>query len=480
VSPTGPEFAYFMAMLLPIYWLMPRVARAQNAVLLAASLLVFFSWSPTAVGILLASTATDFLIARAMALVPARRRWLLAASLLLNLGELLWFKYEGFFAASLNQTLGALGLGPLLPVLHLAVPIGLSFRALQKLGYAIDVYHGRIAATSDLLAYATWVTFFPQLLAGPITRASAMLPQFAEARRVRSEQWASGAATFMLGFALKAFVAERIGRQLVDPVFASPGTFDAVSHWAALLGYAAQVFSDFAGYSIMAIGIGRVLGIELPENFNYPFVSRSLPEFWRRWHITLNAWLFDYIFVPLTTGRGWFRNRIAPGFIIVFLVSGLWHGAHWTFVLWGFLQGIGLVVHEWYDRWYKTLCRADRAWVARRKAPAYGATAWALTQGFFVLTLVPFRASSIADAKRFAAGLAGSGSGRGMSLSIPLLAAISFLVIYHLPALRPGGRWLEAFVKLPSPLRGVAYGLAIVLLMILAPVAAGTFIYAQF
>jgi alginate O-acetyltransferase complex protein AlgI len=469
-----------MAILLPIYWFMPKIERAQNAVLLTASIIVFFSWSSGAVGILLASTVTDFVIARMMTVIPARKRWLLAASLLLNLGELLLFKYEGFFAASLNRTLGAVGLEPLLPVLHLAVPVGLSFRALQKLGYTIDVYHGRIVATSDLLAYATWVTFFPQLLAGPITRARTMLPQFASARRARSEQWASGAATFMLGFALKAFVAERIGRQLVDPVFASPGTFDIMSHWGALLGYAAQVFSDFAGYSIMAIGVARVLGIELPENFNYPFVSRSLPEFWRRWHITLNTWLFDYIFVPLTTGQGWFRNRIAAGFILVFLVSGLWHGASITFVLWGLLQGIGLVVHEWYDRWYKTLCRADRAWVARRKTAAYGAAAWALTQGFFILTLIPFRAESVAGARRFAAGLLGSGGGRGVSLSIPLFAAIGFLAAYHLPALRPGGRWLEAFVRLPSPLRGIAYGLAIVLLMILAPVAAGTFIYAQF
>lgn len=489
MSPLSPEFAYFMAVLLPLYWLSPAKPRFQNAILLAASVLVFWTWTPHLVWVLLGSAVLDFAIARAIGAThgassddaaAARRRLLLGASIALNLGELVWFKYQGFFASSLNAVLGMAGAGFLFPVLRLVVPIGLSFRALQKLGYTIDVYYGRVQPTSDFLAYAAWVTFFPQLLAGPITRAGALLPQFLAARRPIAAQWASGAATFLLGFTLKAFIAERLGNHLVDPVFAAPGTFDAFSHWVALLGYAGQVFSDFCGYSIMAIGIGKVLGLELPANFNYPFLSRSLPEFWRRWHITLNNWLFDYIFVPLTTGQGWFRNRFAAGFILVFLASGLWHGAQWTFVLWGLCHGIGLAVHERWDNWYKARCRVDRKWVGWRKSPPYGAASWLLTQSFFVLTLILFRAATVTDAGRFVRGLAGSGSGRGVALGIQVLLAILLLVVYHLPPLRPGGRVLEWFMRLPAPVRGVAYGLVVLAVLLFAPVGAGTFIYAQF
>lgn len=485
VSPLSPEFAYFMAVLLPLYWLAPRQAAVQNFILLVASVLAFWTWTPHLVAVLLFSTLADFAIARALeAARPAgaerRMRLLLWASVALNLGELLWFKYQGFFASSLNAGLAAAGLAIAIPVVRLVVPIGLSFRALQKLGGTIDIYHGRSKAPDSVLTYAAWVTFFPQLLAGPITRASAMFPQFEVPRRPVASQWASGAATFLVGFALKAFVAEQFGAHLVDPVFSAPGTFDAVSHWLALLGYAGQVFADFCGYSVMAIGIGRIFGLELPENFNYPFISRSLPELWRRWHITLNAWLFDYIFVPLTTGHGWFRNRFGPAFILVFLLSGLWHGAQWTFVFWGLLHGLGLVVHERWDAWYKSRCRADRRWVGWRKSAAYGAASWLLTQGFFVLTLVFFRAASMADAGSFARGLAGAGSGRGVGIGLQVLLAMAFLLAYHVPALRPGGRALGWFLDLPPVLRGAAYGLAIVLILLLAPVGGGTFIYAQF
>lgn len=494
MTPLSPEFAYFMAILLPLYWLLPRVARIQNAVILAASALVFYSWSPGLLWVLAASVLADFFIAqaidRARALPGAgdgatqqaqrRMRALVGLSIAVNLGELLWFKYEGFFANSINVLLGAVGAGALVPVLALAVPIGLSFRALQKLGYIIDVYHGRVAASRDLLSYAAWVTFFPQLLAGPITRAPALLPHFGTARRPVASQWGSGAATFLLGFALKAFVAERLTHHLVDPVFAQAGHFDAVSHWAALVGYAGEVFCDFGGYSLMAIGIGRLLGLELPANFNYPFLSRSLPEFWRRWHITLNSWLFDYIFVPLTTGRGWFRSSFAPAFLLVFGLSGLWHGARWTFVLWGLLQGVGLCVHFWWDEWYKRQCRRDRRWVQWRRAPAYGAAAWFLTQAFFVVTLIPFRAPDMSQAVLFAQGLMGSGTERYPVANLQVLLCAAFLLAYHLAPLRPGGWLVARFLAMPAPVRGIAYGLAVLLILVLAPVGGATFIYAQF
>lgn len=223
---------------------------------------------------------------------------------------------------------------------------------------------------------------------------------------------------------------------MVDPVFAAPSGYATGVRWTSLFGYAAQLFSDFAGYSLMALGTGKLFGLTLPDNFHHPFLSKSLAELWRRWHISLNTWLFDYLFVPLTTGRSWFRGRTGAGFLVVFLVSGLWHGATWTFVLWGLAHGVALAGHHAYDQWYKGRCRKDRRWVTARKSRPYALASWFVTQLFFVG--------------------------------------------YHLLEVGPGPVWKARFLALPAPLRGVAYGLALAFLFIYVPLGASTFIYAQF
>jgi D-alanyl-lipoteichoic acid acyltransferase DltB (MBOAT superfamily) len=369
--------------------------------------------------------------------------------------------------------------------LRVALPLGLSYVTLQKLAYVIDVYYRRIPACRSALTFATFVSFFPQLIAGPIPRARQLLPQYEVARRLTPELAARGAAVFLLGYAMKAFGASWLGPNVVDPVFASSAHFDRASHAFALFGYAAQVFFDFAGYSLLAIGTGRLLGLELPENFRHPFLSRSLPEFWQRWHITLNTWLFDYIYSPLATGRSWMRGRYEIAFVIVFLASGLWHGARWTFVLWGLLHGLGLVLHYRWDLFYKSLCRKDRTWVARRRSLPYTLVGWAVTQAFFLFSLLPFRAPSIGEAVSFLREMVeapGPGSLRLHTVNdkIALLLIVSFFAAYHLAALGPGRRIMGAFFALPAPVRGVAYGAAVVLLALFVPVGVGTFIYANF
>ena len=277
-------------------------------------------------------------------------------------------------------------------VLHLILPLGISFYTLQRVGYILDVYWGRQAPCKSLMEFAVFCAFFPQLTAGPISRARELLPQLSAARRPDPQKLTDGALSFLTGFALAAWAANAIGARLVDPVFANPAAYTVASHWVGVAGYALQVFGDFAGYSLMAIGVARFFGIELPVNFNFPFLSRSLPELWRRWHITLNRWLFDFIFTPMTTSRGWFRGRIGVALMFTFLASGLWHGANWTFVAWGFLHGIGMVVNYQWDEFYKSLCRRDRSYVKKRQGHAYQFVAWLLTMAFFVVTLVPFRA----------------------------------------------------------------------------------------
>jgi len=411
-----------------------------------------------------------------------KRKAILAVAIAAELGLLGVFKYAGFFAESMNALLSALGVPDAMPVLRLALPLGISYTTLIQVGYLLEVYWERAPACRDPLAYSVFVGFFPQLIAGPIGRARVLLVQYAVPRRLSPDTLASGAGAFLLGFVMKSFVADWIAPRVVDPVFADPSAFGPVALWIALLGYATQLFCDFAGYSLMAIGTGRLFGLELPENFRYPFLSKSLAEFWRRWHMSLNTWLFDYLFAPLTTGRSWFRGRAGAGFLVVFLVSGLWHGATWTYVLWGLAHGIALAIHNAYDEWYKRRCRKDRRWVAARKSTPYVLASWAITQVFFVLTLVPFRAANLGAAGDFASGLLGLGGGRGLDQRLGLQAAacVAFFAAYHLLEVGPGPAWKQRFAVLPAPVRGVAYGLVLAFLFVYVPVGASTFIYGQF
>jgi alginate O-acetyltransferase complex protein AlgI len=318
-------------------------------------------------------------------------------------------------------------------------------------------------------------------------RGGELLPQYEAPRRLEAERVARGAAIFLLGFIKKAYFADYLGQYLVDPIFAAPARYSVAAHWMAMLAYAAQVFLDFSGYSEMAIGTGRLFGIELPVNFNYPFLSRSLVEMWRRWHITLNTFLFDYIYGPLTTGEGWMRGRLDLGFVVVFLISGIWHGANWTFVAWGLLHGVALVAHRRWDVFYRGLCRKDRAWVARRKSTGYAAAGWALTQLYFVLTIIPFRAPSLTAAGEFARGLWRS-PGRlfypdGLTLALRplhLLLCVGFMIGYHLLELERGRPVRARFFALPPFVRGLVYGVIVVLLVILVPESSSSFVYAQF
>jgi alginate O-acetyltransferase complex protein AlgI len=311
----------------------------------------------------------------------ARRGWLLA-SLAVNLGVLGFFKYYGFFADNVLALFAWLGLGPCFEPLRIFLPYGISFYTFQSLSYSIEVYRRRLPAERSFLNLAFFIAFFPQVVAGPIVRAMTFLPQTRVPRSFAAVDLRGCATLFLLGFVKKTCVADGLGG-LVDAYFTAPLQYDAPSAWAAMLCYAAQIYCDFSGYTDMAIAVARLLGYELCPNFAFPYLSGSVAEFWRRWHISLSSWLRDYLYIPLGGSRG-SQLFTARNLMLTMLLGGLWHGAGWNFIAWGGLHGLALVT--------------QRAWARRAPALARGALrrlGVPLTFAFVVLAWVPFRAGDV-------------------------------------------------------------------------------------
>lgn len=468
MNPTSLAFSAFVALVATVYWILPRRAAWQNLWLLLASYAFFGSWSASYLPLLIAVTTLDFVAARrleASAAASSRRLWL-GASLLSNIGLLTWFKLQGAFGSGV------------------VLPIGLSYWTLVKLSYIWDVADGRLRAERNWLSFATWVAFFPQTVAGPISRAGSMLPQINAARQWSWPRLGEAAGALLLGWWMKAYIADWIAPAVVNPIFDGTRSGNAIAHAAAIVGYAIQVFADFAGYSLIAIGVGKLFGVQLPANFDRPFLSRSMPEFWRRWHISLNTWLFDYVYGPLTTGRGPLHGFVATNLVLVMLLSGLWHGSGWTFTLWGLGHGLVLALHFRWDTWYRARCRADRRWVTARKHPLYAVAAWGLTFGWFLVSLVLFRSPTLTQAGQVLYGLTGRLGHDGLGLdaigAVNLLVALSFVTWHHLEGFAWAARIRARVFAAPPALLGAAAAAAVAWMLVFAPLASGTFIYAEF
>jgi len=336
-------FCVFMMVLLPLYWGI-RHSTARKWLLLFASYAFYAHWDYRYLSLLLLSTAVDFLAGRRLARVQGRalRRFWLLASLITNLGVLAVFKYGNFLIASAAPLWAWLGVTPL----HFpdTIPVGISFYTFQTLSYTIDVYRGRTSECRSLLDFALFVSFFAQLVAGPIVRSTEFLPQLKRMTNLRAASVVSGAQLFMVGLFKKVILADNVGLY-VDEVFGQPGNYSAPVLWCGACGFALQIYCDFSGYSDMAIGIGRAFGLQLPENFRAPYLARSITEFWRRWHISLSRWLRDYLYIPLGGNRRGPRRTYA-NLMLTMLLGGLWHGASWTFVAWGGFHGALLALER--------------------------------------------------------------------------------------------------------------------------------------
>ena len=341
------QFAAFLPVVFILYWFLQRAGRqAQNFFVLVASYVFYVFWDWRFAALLVFSTFVDFLVGRQLGVerVESRRKLLLWISIAVNLLLLGFFKYFNFFVESFVGLLGVFGIQASVRTLTIIMPVGISFYTFKKLSYTIDVYRRYIEPTSDAVAFFAFVSFFPQILAGPIDRGSTLLPQFLRKREFSDALARDGLRQILTGFMKKMVLADNL-LPLVNELFTNYASYDGLSLVIGVFFAAMQLYCDFSGYSDIAIGVGKLLGFKLMTNFAFPYFSRDIAEFWRRWHISLSSWLRDYLYVPLCGTRP-SRRRRAFLIVLTFTLCGLWHEAAWTYVFWGFLHGLVLPSHD--------------------------------------------------------------------------------------------------------------------------------------
>ncbi|MEM7306285.1 MAG: MBOAT family O-acyltransferase [Planctomycetota bacterium] len=459
---TEARFFAFFALAFGVHWAL-RSNASRKAWLLACSYAFYAAWDWRFLSLILFSTVVDFAAGARLAATDeprVRRRWL-GVSLACNLGLLGAFKYYNFFADSAARLLEGAGLGAHDPTLNIVLPVGISFYTFQTLSYTIDIYYGRLQPARRFLDLALFVAFFPQLVAGPIVRASQFLPQLAETRRFLALDLRPFVALFLVGFFKKACVADNLAA-VVDPVFAAPAAWSSGSVWLALALYTIQFYCDFSGYTDMALATAGLLGYRLTLNFDFPYLATSMTEFWRRWHMSLSSWFRDYLYIPLGGNQGG-ALRTARNLSLVFLLCGLWHGANWTFVVFGLYHGALLSLERVVFR--------DRRARGRNGMQLYVVLAWAGS-------LVFFRSPSVPAALAYFQELVGLGEGGGAALGRDWWLAVPVALALHLLA---RARVVERFASAaPRPIFAAACGAAFGALLSFVATDYQPFIYFQF
>jgi D-alanyl-lipoteichoic acid acyltransferase DltB (MBOAT superfamily) len=457
------EFAVFFPIVLALSWALMSRPVLWKPVIVVASY-VFYAAANWRFCLLLGGvTLVNQLAARGIArrADDRRRRRIVAAAVGADLLALGIFKYYGFFVGDIDGALDAIGLGAPLPLMAIALPVGISFFTFQAITYVVDV-HRREVEPSPLMDVALYLSFFPHLVAGPIVRAREFLPQLKAPRDPTRVAVGSGVLLIALGLVKKVVVADYLARSVVDPVFGVPQEFSAPDVALAAYGYAAQIYCDFSGYTDMAIGLALLMGFVFPQNFASPYRATGFRDFWRRWHMTLSRFLRDYLYIPLGGNRGG-RLRTYRNLMITMVLGGLWHGAAWTFVIWGAFHGGGLV--------------AEHAWRGRVRTPGW--VRWAVTFHLVVFGWVLFRSQ---DLDLFAAFLSRLGDpGPATLLSVPVALAIGLTIGLQLLPERPLAT-VQARVERLRP-AALAVGLAVVIVIAEATVSnqgVAPFIYFRF
>ena len=465
-----PQFLVFFAIVAGLYWTLTANG-TRKWLLLGASYVFYGAWDWRFLGLILYCTAVCY----ATALLTDRRSggerfrpWLLTTAITANLSVLFFFKYFGFFADALVDLAAAFGLSVSPVTLNVVLPVGISFYTFQAMSYYLDVHRGALKAETSFHNVALYIGFFPQLVAGPIVRAADFLPQLHRRRFFADVPLRASMTLFLIGFFKKACVSDNIA-PLVDRVFADPAAYDAVSIVAATVFYAVQIYCDFSGYSDMAIATAGVLGYRLVPNFDAPYLSPNITAFWRRWHISLSSWLRDYLYIPLGGNRfgAWKRHR---NLMITMLLGGLWHGASYTFVIWGVLHGAALIVHH---GWTAFAARTAMRW--RLPAPL----GVAMTFYWVCIAWIFFRAGTLDQALAMTKTFVTLHSSGSQHLDVgPWWGVVAVLAVAQWLDKKEGLATLIARASPPTFYAGV--GVAAAILIGLVPTDYRPFIYFQF
>ncbi len=469
------QFLLFFPLVVGIYFCIPSL-RVRNLFLLLASYFFYMCWNPTYALLLLGSTSVTYFAALAIEKLPKHRKIWITLGIVSNVLILVFFKYWNWLAESITHGLASAGIDWKIEGLDLLLPVGISFYIFQALGYSIDVYQKKIKAEKDFWTYALFVSFFPQLVAGPIERSTNLLPQFKEKKEFVSENIARGLNFMLWGFFLKLVIADRCATY-VDAIFNNPTQHNGGSFLLASILFTFQIYGDFGGYSLIAIGVAKCMGFKLMQNFNRPYLSTSVKEFWRRWHISLSTWFSDYVYKPLGGSRCSIKKH-QRNLLITFGVSGLWHGANLTFIVWGLYHGILLAVNATKRRLMKARYNRETIFRPGKVINFFNIL---ITFALSVAGWIIFRANTMSDAllafKKIGTEMGAPFPGLVKGQWLILIAALAILVIKEIWQER-GREWDK--IKL-SPVTGGSFALAMVFIILMCGVLdGGQFIYFQF
>ena len=465
-------FGLFFLGVFAVTWAARGSNEWRKILLLLASWIFYGAWDWRFVALLIGSAFLNWGCARIVADLDEEweagtRKAVMLVGVAANLGVLGFFKYYGFFGEQLSGLLTTLGFARDIPLMEVVLPVGISFFTFQGMSYLVDVYKGRIAA-AELLDITLLMSFFPHLVAGPIVRGSDLLLQFRETPRLTRDAATMGLLLIVWGLFKKAVIASELSTGLVDPVFFDPGAHGTLDLVAAAYGYAVQIYCDFSAYSDMAIGIAALLGYRFPRNFDQPYRAASLQEFWRRWHISLSSWLRDYLYIDALGGNRRGFARQCANLLVTMLLGGLWHGAKWTFVVWGGLHGGVLALERIWDRY------RPAGWPRLPRAVGI-----VLTFHIVVLGWIFFRAESFDAALAYLGGLGRGGVGEPV-LTPLAVALIAFGLAIHAAPPPLMQRWAVGLRTWPAPALGLAVGLTIVIIDAMRFEGVAPFIYYQF
>jgi alginate O-acetyltransferase complex protein AlgI len=463
------RFFFFFLIAFSVYWLL-QSNTPRKIWLWICSYVFYAAWDWRFLSLLVVSTVIDYtagvMLSRPGVPQPRRKMWLIV-SLVSNLGLLGFFKYFNFFTESAAQFLDFLGLPVGHQTLNILLPAGISFYTFQTMSYTIDVYWGQLKA-ANFLDFGLFVSFFPQLVAGPIVRAADFLPQLTQIRRFADVDVRGSLILFLIGYIKKACIADNLA-PFVDQYFTNPTAYNSFSAWTGVIAYAVQIYGDFSGYSDMAIASAGLLGYKFCTNFNFPYLASSVTDFWRRWHMSLSTWLKDYLYIPLGGNRGTklftYRNLM-----ITMLLGGLWHGAAWNFIIWGGLHGAALVVHkEWSNL-------AKRWPLLQSISASLGPV---LTFYFVCCTWIFFRAKDFDTAFTVLKSFVLMNSQGDQSLPVMLAIVLAALAVCQWMAAKSGFT-VPKLMQLPMPVFASSYGCILAGAFAMASTSYVPFIYFRF